>query len=237
MTGDFFRALARRAARRYRAEDHYARHYAYGNLTRDPFFRHLLQSGLIAPGARVLDLGCGQGVLAALYAAAHERHGVGDWPADWPAPGARRLRGIDVAERDIERARSAGGADAEFTCADIRRADFGAADAVVMLDVLHYVEPAAQDDVLERARRALAGGGVLLLRVADASRRGLRLRLTLAADRLAMRLRGRRVERFHLRALAAWQRRLAESGFRVETRPMSAGTPFANVLLVARTVP
>jgi SAM-dependent methyltransferase len=234
VTAEFFRALARAAARRYRAGDRYARHYAYGKLTRDPVFRHLLERGLIASGARVLDLGCGQGLLAALYAEAHERHGAGDWPAGWTAPGARHVHGIDLMPRDIERARAAGGADAEFTCADIRDADFGTADAVVMLDVLHYVDYAAQDEMLERARRALGDGGVLLLRVADASSAGLRLRITLAADRLAMLLRGRRFGRFHTRALCAWQHRLAQAGFRVEAQPMSAGTPFANVLLVGR---
>ncbi len=230
---DFFRALAGAAARRYGAAGRYARHYAYGKLTRDPVFRHLLEQGLVGAGTRVLDVGCGQGLIAALFAAARERHDAGDWPPSWPAPGARRVRGIDFAPRDIERARAAGGTDAEFTCADMRASDFGSADAIVMLDVLHYVDYAAQDELLERARRALAGGGVLLLRVADASA-SLRFRVTLAVDRLASRLRGRRYGRLHCRALAAWQRRLAEAGFRVEARPMSAGTPFANVLLVAR---
>ena len=37
---------------------------------RDPVFRHLLERGLIAPGARVVDIGCGQGLLASLLGAA-----------------------------------------------------------------------------------------------------------------------------------------------------------------------
>jgi hypothetical protein len=49
-----------------------------------------------------------------------------------------------------------------------------------------------------------------------------------------MRLRGARVGRYHCRPVQAWERRLGEAGFRVEARPMSAGTPFANVLLVGR---
>ena len=171
MSTAFFRALARRAARRYEASGRYAHHFAYVKLTRDPIYRRMLDSGLIGSAARVLDLGCGQGLVASVYAAARERHGVGDWPADWPAPGLLRLQGIDLAPRDIERARAAACADAEYTCADIRSAGFGAADAVVLLDVLHYMDFAAQDEVLDRVRSALAGGGVLLLRVADASAR------------------------------------------------------------------
>jgi hypothetical protein len=46
-----FRALARQAAALYPARDRYARHFAYGKLTGDPIFRHVLESGLIAPGS------------------------------------------------------------------------------------------------------------------------------------------------------------------------------------------
>jgi SAM-dependent methyltransferase len=233
VSGEFFRSLARSAARRYHACGRYARHFAYLKLTRDPVYRHMLAGGLIGPGARVLDLGCGQGLVASIYAAAHERHAAGDWPAGWPAPGLRRLQGIDVAARDIERARAAGCEDAEYTCADIRRADLAAADAVVLLDVLHYMDYAAQDEVLERVRRALAAGGVLLLRVADASD-SLRFRITVAADHFSMGLRGLRFGRYHCRPAAEWQRRLEQAGFQVEARPMSEGSPFANVLMVAR---
>jgi SAM-dependent methyltransferase len=229
----FFRALARSAARRYAASGAYARHFAYFKLTRDPIYHHVLAHGLVGSGARVLDLGCGQGLVAALYAAAQERHGIGDWPADWPAPGARRVHGIDLAARDIERARDAMGEEADFACADIRRADFRTADTVMLFDVLHYMDYAAQDEVIERVRRALAGGGTLLLRVADGSP-SLRLRITLAADHVSMRLRGHRFGRYHVRPAAAWQTRLAAAGFRTEAHPMSAGSPFANVLFVAR---
>ena len=233
MSDAFFRALARRASRRYKPAGRYARHFAYGKLTRDPVFRHLLQSGSIASCSRILDLGCGQGLLAALVAAAHEGDGGPPWPAEWaPAPAPRQMRGIDLLERDIERARIAAPPEASFECGDIRALPFGEADAVLLLDVLHYLDSAAQDDILDRVRRALPPGGVLLLRVADATG-SLRSRITLAADRLAMALRGFRPGPFHCRPVQAWQRRLAQGGFRVEARDMSAGTPFANVLLVA----
>jgi hypothetical protein len=38
------------------------------------------------------------------------------------------------------------------------------------------------------------------------------------------------------RTLAEWVARLQSLGFEVQSQPMSAGTPFANVLLVARVV-
>ena len=218
MSDAAFRALARRAAARYPARDRTARHFAFGKLTRDPVFVYLLRSGLIAPGARLLDLGCGQGVLAALLAEAQVKVG--------------RIVGIDLRPRDVERARSAV-PGAEFIQGDIRTAAFGTADRVVILDVLHYVDFVAQEDVLRRVRDALDGGGVLLLRVADAST-SLRFRFTVAVDRAVMALRGQRFARLYSRPAAEWQALLESLGFRVETAPMSEGTPFANVLLVAR---
>jgi SAM-dependent methyltransferase len=230
----FFRALARDSAARYPAGDRFARHFAFGKLTGDPAFRFLLEQGLIPPGARLLDLGCGQGVLAALLATAREHRARGDWPAAWPAPpDPVMMRGVDLRARDVERAQAALGSEATFLRADIRDADFGAVDAVVILDVLHYIDFAAQRDVLERVRTALGDNGVLLLRVGDQSP-SLRFRFTDAVDRLVMALRGHRLERLYTRPLAQWTHELGDLGFAVEAIPMSQGTLFANVLIVAR---
>jgi SAM-dependent methyltransferase len=230
----FFRALARRAAARYPARDRMARHFAYGKLTGDPVFLHLLAHGLVPPRARVLDLGCGQGVLAALLQAARERHAAGEWPAAWPPPpNPRRMRGIDLMAKDIERARAASAEGSEWIRGDIRATEFGHADVVVILDVLHYIDPEAQQAVMGRVRDALGENGVALLRVGDASK-SLRFRITLAVDRAVMRLRGHRLDRLYCKPAAQWRGELEALGFRVDAVPMSAGTPFANVLLVAR---
>ena len=234
MSASHFRALARAASRLYPPRERFARHFAYGKLTRDPAFRALLERGLMAPRDRLVDLGCGQGVLEALLLAAREIHRRGAWPADWPAPPEpREMFGVDVSGRDIARAREACGEAASFAVGDIRATDFGEAGTVVILDVLHYVDYAAQDEVLLRVRAALSRGGVLLLRVGDRSR-SARFLFTDLVDRVAMRLRGHRLERLYCRPAAEWQARLAALGFRVEALPMSQGTLFANVLLVAR---
>jgi SAM-dependent methyltransferase len=224
VTRESFAALARAAASRYPSRDRFARHYAYGKLTRDPTFRFLLERGYVSPRARVLDLGAGQGVLCALLAAAKSR---GICPSDV------RVRGIEIAKGDAERARSVADRGDEVIHGDIRAVPFGAADVCVILDVLHYLDPDAQQDVLARVREALAAGGVLLLRVADAAR-GFRFHLTTACDRLALALRGHLHGAYHCRTVDEWIASLARLGFDVETIPMSAGTPFANVLLVAR---
>ena len=215
-----FRALARQAAARYPARDRYARHFAFGKLTGDPIFRHVLESGLIPAHARLLDLGCGQALTAALLTVEGQH---GDW----------RYHGIDLSSRDIERARAALPSNCEVAAGDIRDAAFGVADTVLVFDVLHYIGPDAQVDVLRRIREALLPGGTLLMRVADASG-GWRFRYTQAVDLAVTRLRGHRVSRLHSIPLPERIRQLESLGFRVEPRPMSQGTPFANVLLVAR---
>ena len=226
MSAESFRALARRAASRY-GEDRFARHFAYFKLTGDPVFRHLLESGLLAGRERLLDLGCGQGILEALLAAASEDAASG------PLPAPRTIHGIELDAHAVRRARAAAGARACIAQGDIRSAELAEADAIVILDVLHYIDRAAQEAVLERVREAVAPGGVLLLRVADA-RPSLRFRATTALDRLSLWMRGHRPGPYHCRPLAEWIARLESLGFAVEPRPMSAGTPFANVLLVAR---
>lgn len=236
MSDAFFPALAREAAGRYDRRDRFAHHFARGKLAGDPAFRALLARGLIPQGARLLDLGCGQGVLAAILLAAQASHARGQWPAEWPAPpNPREIRGIDSSRRDVGRA-AAAVPEARFECADIRTARFGEADAVVILDVLHYIGADAQRDVLQRTRDALRGGGFLLLRVADADG-SLRFRYTIFIDHAVTMLRGHGFARFHCRPLAEWKRLLESLGFRVEAAPMSEGTPFANVLLVARYDP
>ena len=42
--------------------------------------------------------------------------------------------------------------------------------------------------------------------------------------------------RLYMRGLKAWIAAVEQASFHVEAAPMSAGTPFANVLLVARRV-
>ena len=218
MSDAHFRALAKSVAARYPANDRFARHFASGKLAGDPVFAHLVSQRLIPPGSRVLDLGCGQGLMALLLEVAG-------------AP-AKSFHGIDLRQHDIERARAAA-PQARWVAGDIRTEAFPASDVVVILDVLHYLEPAEQREVLTRVRDALADGGVMLLRVADASG-SLRFRYTLLVDRLVTGLRGGGWPRLHPRPVAEWRALAEELGFRVATHAMSAGTPFANVLCVAR---
>ena len=233
-------ALLERAARPYRAAGLHPWFFARGKLGRDPIFAGLLRLGLIPHRARLLDLGCGQGLLTALLLAAEAPARDIGWPAHWAeAPRSVTLRGIDFVARDVQRAQCAlmaAGAEssrARFEHADIRNADFGAADVVLLLDVLHYLDWDSQRKVLERVRDCLAPAGTLLLRVADANA-GLSFRFGRFVDKAVLIGRGLRGTQLCCRPLTEWQRLLEAIGFSVRTLPMHAGTPFANLLLVCR---
>ena len=228
-----WRALVTAASEPYQRAGRFAWHFARGKLRWDPVFSHLLARGLIAPRTRVLDIGCGQGILASLLAAAAQAAREGRWPSDWAeAPIDVRVSGIEVLERDVERARHALGDGIDIVCPDMRTTSFGAVDAVVILDVLHYVGLADQDAVLARVRAALPIGGRLVLRIGDAAARR-RFIASEWVDRFVKLARGQGFGRQTGRTLGAWQTRLAELGFAVTSEPMHRGTPFANILLFA----
>jgi SAM-dependent methyltransferase len=235
-----YRSVAEAAARRYAPAGRFAMRYALGKLRHDPVFAAILAQGLIPDRARVVDLGCGQGLLLALLVAANDARdaksdsGRVEWPADWPAPPRpQSMVGIDAGPRAVALARIALGGQARIAQADLRTVELPACDTIALIDVLHYVDAAAQEAALARCAQALSGGGVILLRVNDAGA-GWSAMLTRVSDRIAVLARDRKWPRLHDRPLADWIGLLERVGFEVCTLPASAGTPFANSLLVGR---
>jgi SAM-dependent methyltransferase len=220
----------------YRLTDRYAYYRARSKLRADPAFTSILQGGLLADAERILDLGCGQGLLVAWLLAARlcSDQEPQRWPSDWAAaPRPVSLRGIELRRQDVQRAQVALGPWAQFELGDITEAEFGAADAIVILDVLHYLDYESQRCVLSRAWAALAGSGVLLVRVADAAA-GIRFMIGKSVDYAVMMTHFWQSPRVYCRSVREWQDVLSEVGFDSEAVPMSAGTPFANVMLIAR---
>lgn len=266
-----WRDLHAQATAPYRQSGNFGWHFARGKLGWDPAFRGIVSRGLIGPARpRMLDIGSGQSLFANLLASAAAMQRDGAWPMAWaPTPAEPVYTGIELMPRDVERARRAVGhirPVPTLVCGDMCSAVFPACDVVVILDVLHYVDHAAQEGVLARVRDALQrdasdrprgwaapspppkgdkkpwGGpasscergvpGRLLLRVGDAaSRRGFAI--SQWVDRTVTRIRGHKVSPTWGRTLDEWIVLLQRLGFAVQPIPMSEGTPFANVLLVA----
>jgi predicted TPR repeat methyltransferase len=215
-----YEALVDRAAEPYRACGRYAYHFARGKLRHDPLFRFIADELTSLRGARVLDLGCGQGLLFALLLAAN-------------ADSSTDMHGVELSTRRVEIARKALGTRASIERADIRAARLPRSSAIVIGDVLLYLDAAEQMPVLEKVVSALEPGGTLFMREADGAG-GARFLLTRGCEHLACALRGAPFTKLHYRRSEAWRRELEKLGLEVTQLPMSEGLPLANVLYVAR---
>ena len=229
-------ALLQAVAALYRSSGRFPFFYAQGKLRYDPVLLAVLNSGLIKNGMTVLDLGCGQGLLFALLRTAESQYQRGLWPDGWPAPPTGlRLQGIEFRASEVAFARNALGSSATFTASDLSCAELPRADLVILFDVLHYLPAAAQIDLLKRVATALSLGGLLLIREADAGG-GLSFRITQFAEWFSAIYRSLSGQRFYFRSRRNWNEILAGHGFGAEDLRMSDGTPFANLLWVARRV-
>jgi uncharacterized protein (DUF2062 family) len=205
-----------------------------GKLRHDPVYLGLLRSGALPAGGRLVDLGCGRGILFATLVVSRETAVLGEWPGTWPPPpGDLELIGYELDPGHATVARLALAGRATVHTADVRKVELPACDAVTLLDALHYLEASAQEGLIARAAAALRPGGVLLIREADADG-GLRFQLTRLQERASSwcRLEWRR--QFHYRSAADWRALVERHGLAVESAPMGAGTPFANVLILGR---
>jgi SAM-dependent methyltransferase len=236
MTEQFLARLLDEASRPYRAAGRFAYHFSRGKLSSDCIFREFLRRGVFPTQARFLDLGCGQAGFASWLVAARKLYEHKDWPADWPEPPkVLEFRGFELMQKDIDRALPAMAPlepQVVIRQGDICKVDFGQTDVVTILDVLHYIDHANQEDILRRAFVALTPGGMLLTRVGDAEG-GLYFHVCDWVDRAVTFVRGHRLPTLYYRSLAGWVALLETIGFKVDTVPMSEGKPFANVMLVA----
>lgn len=219
----------------YWSAGRWAYHFARGKLGGDPYFSAVLEGGLVPRSARYLDLGCGQGLLAAWLLAAAKRYSRGEWGAADAPPHVRSYRGIELLPKVAQRGWTglkAHGDRAVLEVGDMARAVLGEADVVSMMDVIHYLVPAEQEALLRRVRAALAPTGVLLLRVGDAAG-GIPFRVSQVTDRTVTLFLGGEIPRMYCRRFGEWQTLLESLAFSINKVMPMGGVGFANVLIVA----
>jgi SAM-dependent methyltransferase len=208
------------AARRYAACGRTVYWSVRAKLALDPVYAALAHD--LALAGSVVDLGCGRGLALAVALSGR------------PERAARpTLVGIERSKAALAIARRALGDEASLLEADLAGTAIPPTDIVLLLDVLHYLEPTAQDALLDCARAALAPGGRIVVREADAGA-AIGFAAVRFSERLMALARGEVRQRFAYRSAAGWAAALASRGLAVETTPMGSGTPFANVLLLGR---
>jgi uncharacterized protein (DUF2062 family)/SAM-dependent methyltransferase len=229
-------ALIEEGARRYLEAGMFHWEFVRGKLRHDPLYFNLLRQGFLPDEGLLLDLGCGRGILFSLLLAARDMSAKGTYPPDWAPPSPRlTFHGIEGRPKTAEAARLALAGEAEIETGDLQTAELPVADAILLLDVLHYLPADAQEALLGKVAASLAPGGVLLIRDADAAG-GWRFTATRLQERLSALARRHWRQRFHYRSAAEWRDLLTRLGLTVDVQPMGMGTPYANVLLAARKI-
>ena len=150
-----FDTLARRASDRYVGTSITAWEFARGKLRGDPLYREVLIRGWLPSGGRLLDIGCGQGLMLALLAEAGRVARDGPGPAGARLPRFERMVGIELRAHRARLARAALGPDADIIESDARTILPGGCRAVLLFDVLHMMSEGDQEALLSAAVGAL----------------------------------------------------------------------------------
>ena len=196
------------------------RHYVSSKLRSDPVFPAAFALlGHATDG--ILDVGCGVGLLGFYL-----RERGFEAPVIGIDTDARKIRQGIAAARDRYRG-------LEFIEHDVRKALPPFHGSVAMLDVLHYLAPPHQQQLLEQLAGCVAPEGVLLLR--DAPREPTaRFWATYAGEVFAQTISWNIGAPLHFPTRQSIDAAFDPREFTREERPAWGGTPFNNRLFVFR---
>ncbi len=197
--------------------ERWLRHYVRSKLRTDPVFPAAYQ---LLRGARVplLDVGCGVGLLGFYL---RER--------GFTAP----IIGLDIDGPKIHQGRAA--AFGQYDGIELRQQDVASEDPasfrgnVVVFDVLHYLAPSAQRDLLRSLSHCVMPGGSLLIR--DAPRdRSARFYMTYAGEIFAQAVSWNIGTSLHFSTRAFIHAAFPEDEWTRAEQPAWGRTPFNNRL-------
>jgi SAM-dependent methyltransferase len=209
---------AQRAAKRFRTS-RFLHGYAKGKIGWDPAYPEV--AAILRGSPRpLLDIGCGIGLLAAYL-----RECGCSQPITGIEPDAAKVRSA----RDLVAGHYPG---LEFLAGDARSLPEFSGD-IVVLDVLHYMDPADQEAVLMAISARIAPGGRALIRTTfrDSSWRYL---ATLVEEVFVRRSGWIRGERCHFPSREEIENLFQNSAFSLSLRPMWGKTPFNSHLIEIR---
>ncbi|MCH5600074.1 methyltransferase domain-containing protein [Niabella ginsengisoli] len=111
---------------------------------------------LLPKEGNFLDLGCGYGFMS--------------YTLHWASQGRRTFTGVDYDEEKIATAQHCFSKTDQlnFIHGDISKFPINRYDGIIISDVLHYLEPSAQKNVIENAIESLLPQGILIIRDGDA---------------------------------------------------------------------
>lgn len=215
-----FKEAAGQLARVVRKQHKFYGNFLYWKCRLDPAYQQCLEE--IPGDASVSDIGGGLGGLCLLHESLHhsgsEKHVI-----DWD-------------ERKID----CGRAVSETLSYDItyRRQDaysgeaFPKADAVCLIDVLHYKPIAQQNKLLDAAVAAVNPGGKILIRDMDAASE--KTGFTKFQEKLALFFSLTKAKDIYPRQAQDVKEHLEQAGFEVSIMPSTRGRVFANVLIIGK---
>lgn len=198
----------------------YPYHYTRIKLASDPLYPGVC-AALRGSSAPLLDIGCGMGLLA--HALRRDRQVLA-------------YRGVDADATKISRARDAatraGLAGVEFEQVDLEQGQPAHSGSVAILDVLQFIDPAAQDATLDAVVPMLLPGSRLVIRTGldDGSRRA---RITRGVDVFSRVVGWMRSGPRRYPSRDALQARFDEAGLASRFEPLHGNTPFNNWMVVA----
>ncbi len=195
-------------------------YYARSKFATDPLYR-VVAEALTDTHRPLLDVGCGIGLLA------HVLRGNGFSAA---------YSGVDIDSGKIRSATAAasraGLKSTQFSEVDLSREFPQHRGSVALLDIVQFLEPSAQDALLESALACLDPGAVLIMR-SGLARPGWRLRFTRFVDWLARMARWMNVGPKAYPVREELEQRFARHGVQARFESLSGRLPFENWLIVA----
>jgi SAM-dependent methyltransferase len=218
MQSDSIDEAMRQACLLYAGASRWAQGYVRGKFSWDPVYRQLASR---APfDEPVIDLGCGNGQWLALLATLQPglRATGFDWDGDkvkLARAATTQLPGIGIEQGDV------------------RELGIDKAGTIFLIDVLHYLEPAAQDEVMVRSIAALAPGGRLYIRDVNRSTQARSL-INRWQERVGRWIGLHQGAGLHFRPLAELTALLASRGVETLVVPSWGKLPLSNLLIEGR---